>query len=92
MAKTVSVKRPHNTTKEDAQAKLAGLARELESKYGVKVNVQGAGATVSGKGVSGGCTIDDTHVAIDLKLGLPASMVAGKIESGVEKAISQHFG
>ncbi len=92
MAKSVRVSRPHNTTQEAAQAKLVGLAAQLESRYGVRVKINGPGATVTGKGVSGGCTIDATRVTIDLSLGLPASLVAGKIEAGVEKAMTEHFG
>ena len=91
MAKKVSASRPHNTTKEDALGKLRGLATALESRYGIRVNIAGSGATVSGKGVSGGCTIDDTMVRIDLKLKLPASLVAGKIQAGVDKQMAEHF-
>jgi putative polyhydroxyalkanoate system protein len=92
MAKTVSASRPHNTTKADALEKLKGLAGALESRYGVKVAIAGGGATVSGRGVSGGCTIDDTQVRIDLSLRMPASLVASKIQGGVEKALAEHFG
>ncbi len=78
-------------SKDEAVAKLAALTGDLTSRYGVTINNQGERATVSGKGVSGSASISDTHVTIDLKLGLPASMIAARIESGVNKAIDSNF-
>ncbi len=92
MAKSVYVQKPHGMSAEDAEAKLASLTGDLESRYGVSITRSGPRATVKGKGVSGSATIDATNVTVDLKLGMPASLVAGKIEEGVNKAIAQHFG
>ncbi len=91
MAKSVFVRRPHGTTAEQAQAKLADLSNALESRYGISISLTGGNATVKGRGVKGSATVDDTNVTIDLKLGMPASLVAGKIEQGVHKAIDEHF-
>ena len=81
----------HGTTRESAMAKLQGLAGALQTRYGITVTLGASGATVKGKGVTGGCSITDTHVTIDLDLGLPASLVAGKIETGVDNALREHF-
>lgn len=91
MAKEVNVTRPHNLGKEEATARLGQLAGQLESKYGVKVDVTGDKASVKGKGVSGGCLVTDKDIRVNLSLGLPASMIAGKIEQGIHKAIDDHF-
>jgi putative polyhydroxyalkanoate system protein len=91
VAKKVYVRRPHGTTKSEAESKLAGLTSYLEERYGVKILLRGANATVSGRGVKGAANVDDTHVTVDLKLGIPASLVAGKIEAGVNRSIDEHF-
>lgn len=94
MAKSVRVSRPHNTTAEAALQKLRGLAGDIESKYGLSVSWKGDVAHVGGKGVKSGSTasVDGKNVTVDLSLGMPASLVASKIEDGIEKAIKQHFG
>lgn len=92
MAKSVRVSRPHNTTPEAARQKLRALAGEIESRYGLTVTWKGDVAHVSGRGVKQGtATVDDKSVTVDLSLGMPASLVAGKIEEGVAKAIAEQF-
>ena len=88
---TINVKRAHGMTKAEALGKLADLSTALQSRYGIKITLKGDTATVKGKGVKGGATIDDTHVALDLKLGLPARLVAGKIRAGIDRAMDEHF-
>lgn len=91
MAKTISITRPHKTTPEAAQQKLKALAGEIKSRYGLDVEFSGGVAQVKGRGVEGTAKTDDRNVAVDLKLGMPASLVAGKIEAGVLKAIEEQF-
>ena len=94
MAKSVRISRPHNTTADAAVQKLKALAGEIESNYGLTVKWKGDVAHVSGRGVKKGSTasVDGRSVTVDLSLGMPASLVSGKIEGGIEKAIKQHFG
>ena len=54
MGKTVSVTRPHNTSREAAMEKLKSLGQDAASKYGVSVQPTGTGANVDGRGISGG--------------------------------------
>lgn len=91
MAKTISITRPHNSTPEAAQQKLQALAGEIRSRYGLDVEFNGGVAVVKGRGVEGTAKVDARNVAVDLKLGMPASLVAGKIEAGVLKAIQEQF-
>ena len=92
MAKKVFVRRAHGATADQAEAKLAQLTGQLETRYGVSIDLKGRYATVKGRGVKGSATVDDTNVTVDLALGLPASLVASKIEQGVHAAIDEHFG
>jgi len=94
MAKSLRISRPHGTTADAALEKLRGLARQIEDQYGLTVKWKGDVAQVSGRGVKKGSTasVDGSTVTLDLSLGMPASLVAGKIEEGIEKAIAKHFG
>ncbi len=93
MAKSIKVTRPHKTTAEGARQKLRALAGEIESRYGLSVSWKGDVAHVSGRGVKKGtASVDERNVTVDLSLGMPASLVASKIEAGIEKAISEQFG
>jgi len=94
MAKSLRVSRPHKATAEAALQKLRALAGDIESKYGLDVKWKGDVAHVSGRGVKKGSTasVDGQNVTVDLSLGMPASLVASKIESGIKAAIAEHFG
>lgn len=93
MAKSLKVSRPHKTTAESARQKLKALASEIESRYGLSVSWKGDVAHVSGRGVKEGtASVDDRNVTVELSLGMPASLVASKIEAGIEKAIAEQFG
>lgn len=91
MAKEIHVARGHGLGKEAASQKLNGMAGHLEERYGVKVNVSGDSADVTGRGVKGTCKVSENEIRVDLKLKMPASLVAGKIEQGIHKAIDEHF-
>lgn len=92
MAKSINITRPHNTTADGARQKLEALAGEIKARYGLDVEWSGGVALVKGRGVQGTAKTDDKNVAVDLKLGMPASLVVGKIEAGVLKAIQEQFG
>lgn len=92
MAKNISIRKPHGMAQADAEARLVELTTELESRFGVTVARKGNTTKVSGRGVDGTAQIQGDNIVIDMKLGLPASMIAGRIEEGVHKAIAQHFG
>ncbi|MEZ4466058.1 MAG: polyhydroxyalkanoic acid system family protein [bacterium] len=92
MGKTVSVTRPHNTSREAAMEKLKSLGQDAATKYGVSVQPTGTGANVDGRGISGTCRIDDRNITISLELPLLLRAISGKIEQGINKSIDQHFG
>jgi putative polyhydroxyalkanoate system protein len=87
----IDVKRAHGMTQAEALGKLRDLSTALQSRYGIKITLSGNAAAVKGKGVKGTATVDDTHVALNLRLGLPARLVAGKIQAGVDRALDEHF-
>ena len=85
------IERAHGTTQEAALEKLRSLCTELEGRFGMKIVHGEASSSVKGKGVTGTARIDETHIHLNLKLGIPASLIAGKVEAGINTAIDTHF-
>ena len=92
MAKKISIRHPHNSSAEDAAQKLSDLGKDAAARYGVTVKGDAQRASIKGRGVNGSLVLDDTHINVDLKLGLPASLVAGRVEAGIRDALAKHFG
>lgn len=92
MAKSIKISRPHNTSSEAALAKMQSLAADIRNSYGLAVNFSGSTAKVKGKGVSGTVRATASDIVFDLRLGLPASLAAGKIEKGIHAALDKHMG
>jgi putative polyhydroxyalkanoate system protein len=91
MAKSIRIERPHGLGREVAVQRLGDLTEQVQSRYGLKVHRTDGRATVDGKGVSGRVEVDDKKILVDLSVGLPASLVIGKIEQGIQDAIDKHF-
>ncbi len=91
LAKKIKLKRAHGLDKAAAVERMRKLTDELHSKYGLKVTHMGDSTRVKGKGADGTASCDATYITIELKLGLPASLAAGRIEIAVGKALTQHF-
>ncbi len=91
MAKSIRIDRAHGLGREAALHRLGELAADVQRKYGVNVTQAGDVARVSGKGVSGQVQVDEKRISVDLSLGMPASLIAGKIEQGITKALDEHF-
>ncbi len=91
MAKKIAIRHPHNCSAEEAASKLDALGREAAAKYGLVIKGDNRRAQVKGRGVSGSMVLDSSHITVDLKLGLPASLVAARVESGIRDALLKHF-
>ncbi len=91
MAKSVYVSRDHGLESSEALGRLKNLTTDLETRYGIKIQLSESGAQVSGKGVKGEARISAQSVTIDLSLKLPASLFAGKIKSSIERYMDENF-
>ena len=89
---TIDVKRAHGMTQAEALEKLGAMAHGLETRYGISIKIRGETAEVKGRGVKGQARVDETMLHLSLKLGLPARLVAGKIEAGINRSLEEHFG
>jgi putative polyhydroxyalkanoate system protein len=92
MGKKISVTRKHTLGLEGATGKLVELTGTFAEKYNLKTKLSGSAVEVSGSGVKGNVRVTAETVIIDLDLGLPASLVAGKIEDGIQRQLEKYFG
>src|SRR5690349_4371201 len=85
---TIDIKRPHQLSKEDARKKAEELAKNLESKIGIKWQWDGdaikfetpAGAA---QGTKGQVLVSDTDVRVEIDLPFLLRVMKGTIESRV---------
>jgi len=92
MAKSVSVTRPHKSTREAALEKLKALGQDAATRYGVTVVNTASGADVDGRGITGTCKVDDRNITIELELPFLLRALSSRVEQGINKSIDQHFG
>ena len=90
MAK-ISVSRRHNKPKTEVDELVEKLRSDLGQKYGLKSERNGDKVNFKGSGVDGVLEIEDNNVAINIKLGMMASMLSGKIESSLKSKLAQYL-
>lgn len=92
MAKKIAMKHAHHLTREEACAKLKELTTLISERYKVQIQMACENrADVTGRGVNGYAQVDESQAEIDLSVGLPASLVAGRIESTIEEYMAKYF-
>ena len=72
-----------------ARAKVEPVEEKLKEKFGVTFPWAGNKAANNGKGVSGEFRFDDERFAVDLKLNMLLTPMAGKIEESIRRAIER---
>ncbi|MED5465865.1 MAG: polyhydroxyalkanoic acid system family protein [Myxococcota bacterium] len=72
-----------------ARAKVEPVEEKLKDKFGVTFHWAGNKAAIKGKGVSGEFRFDDERFAVDLKLNMLLTPMAGKIEESIRRAIER---
>lgn len=87
MATRIHQKREHGIGLERAREAALSIARRAEEKASVSYRVVGDRIDVEGKGVKGHMTVDETHVEIDLELG----MLLRPMKSVIERKIGDYF-
>ncbi len=85
----IELDREHALGAEGATDRLKGIEDKLKEKYGVTLDWRGSLADVRGKGVSGTIKVEETRVALQLKLGLILKPLKGKIREGIEKQVDK---
>ena len=86
---TVKVTESHSLSIDDAKKSLAAFEGDI-SKYGMKLNWNGANAELKGTGASGDVKVTDSSVTVTVKLGMMAKM-AGVKPDLLEKSIAKRL-
>lgn len=85
----IELDREHALGSEGATDRLKGIEDKLKERYGVTLDWRGSLADVRGKGVSGTITVEETRVALELKLSLMLKPLKGKIREGIERQVDK---
>ncbi|MDA3864256.1 MAG: polyhydroxyalkanoic acid system family protein [Deltaproteobacteria bacterium] len=88
---SVNIKRNHNLNKDELKSKIESLKDQIEKDYKVKSSWKDDNTmSISGTGIKkGSLNFDDSSINIDIKLGMLASALKGKIESGINKKLDE---
>ncbi|MGM0597651.1 MAG: polyhydroxyalkanoic acid system family protein, partial [Myxococcota bacterium] len=88
---SVNIKRNHNLDKDELKNKIESLKDQIEKDYKVKSSwTDDNTMSISGTGIKkGSLNFDDNSIKIDIKLGMLASALKGKIESGINKKLDE---
>ena len=87
----IEIQRENPYSKEDALTRIQTMAQKLEDRIGVKVAWSGDEAKFSGP-AKGAIKVSESSIHIEVKLGLAAKLLKGKIsekiEQGLDKALA----
>ena len=89
MAK-INIERNHQKSVADVKAGIDAMMGKLQS-MGVDTQWKGDTLQVSGKGVKGTVDVTASQVAVHLDLGLPASLIKGKIEDRIREGLDKQL-
>lgn len=87
MAK-IDIDRKHSKSVADVKAGIDGMMDRMK-QMGVETTWQGDTLHVKGPGVKGTVAVTNASVAIKLDLGLPASLMKGKIEEKIIRGLDK---
>jgi putative polyhydroxyalkanoate system protein len=78
--------------REALRERARSLAERLESRHHMRARWLGDDVVaIKGSGVEGQLSIDDTQVAVDVKLGLLAAPFQGKLRSEIQRYLDEHI-
>jgi putative polyhydroxyalkanoate system protein len=89
MAK-IQIEKPHTMAVSEVKTTIDGLLGRMES-MGIKLEWNGDNLQLSGKGVKGQVAVSPDKVSINLDLGMPASLMKGKIEQKIRDGLEKHL-
>lgn len=88
---TIRVERTHSLSVEEALQRARDLVNEFASKLKADVTWNGPQASFKGTGFSGSAKVTGSQVAVDVDLNLVLRAMRSKIETRLEKALSEKF-
>ena len=89
MAK-IQIEKAHSMAVGEVKSNIDGMMDRMQS-MGIDLKWDGDTLHLAGKGVKGKVNVSAERVAIDLNLGLPASLMKGKIEQKIRDGLEKHL-
>jgi len=87
----IHLEREHALGLEGARAAAQRLAQDLGTRFGLKGEWQGDVLTFQRPGVQGKLSITDTHLRLEVALGLMFKAMKGSIESAIHREVEALF-
>lgn len=79
---------PRDELRETARA----LAERLESQHGMRAQWQGDDVVaIKGSGVEGRLSIDESRIAVDVRLGMLASAFQGRLRAEIQRYLDDNI-
>lgn len=88
---TIKVERNHGLTQDEALERAKQVVADFAKRLKADVNWKGSDASFKGAGFSGGASVTDDRIAIDVDLGLMLRPLKSKIESRLEDELRSKF-
>jgi putative polyhydroxyalkanoate system protein len=87
----IHVEREHRLGLEGARAAAQRLARDLGTRFGLQGEWKGDVLAFQRPGVQGTLSVTDTHVRLEVALGLMFKAMKGSIESAIHREVDALF-
>ena len=87
----IEISRANPYSKEETITRLQDMTQKMEERLKVKVAWSGDKGTFSGP-AKGDIRVSDGSININVKLGLAAKLIKGKIAEGIEKGLDKALG
>jgi putative polyhydroxyalkanoate system protein len=89
MAK-IKIERDHTMKVEDVKTKIDSMMSRMKD-MGVESTWEGDTLKLKGRGVNGNVDVGNASVLVNLDLGMPASLMKGKIEEKIRDGLDKHL-
>lgn len=87
----IDIGRRHELGTLAARERLRVIEKELDERFGVRLEWDADTATVRGRGVNGTVVIDDVDLAVRLRIGLLFAPLTPLIRKEIEQALERAF-
>ncbi len=82
--------KPYTMPRDELREAAQGLALQLERQHGVRSRWEGDTVTITGAGVDGRLSIEDSVVDVSVRLSLLASAFQGLLKAEVQRYLDEH--
>ncbi len=85
------IHKEHDLGKDEARKRVADVADELCSQYGLSSSWAGDDLKFTGPGVHGCIAVTEQRVDVEVKLGFALSMMSSTIRNSIDGALTSHL-